>query len=106
MNGKIIDALDVDNGATVEISPINNPLHSVFSHVDIQLGGKLISDPNGLYPYRAYLVTLLSYSKEAQEKLLQNAIWSKETTVKMAINDSVAAGAPNTGMKESTVFFS
>ena len=60
------DAAGGDNAANVEIGPSNNPLHSVFSNVDIELGGKLLSDPNGLYPYRAYIETLLSYSKEAR----------------------------------------
>ena len=106
VKGKIIDATGGDNAATVEIGPLNNPLHSIFSNVDIDLGGNLISDPNGLYPYRAYIETLLSYSKEAQESLLQTAIWSTDTPGKMAIKDSVGGGARNTGLKARTVFFS
>ena len=106
LKGKITSAAGGDNAADVEIGPINNPLHSIFSNVDIELGGKLISDPNGLYPYRAYIETLLSYSKEAQESLLQTAIWSKDTPGKMAVKVSVGGGATNTGLKARTVFFS
>ena len=106
LKGKLTDAAGGDNAANVEIGPINNPLHSIFSNVDIELCGKLISDPNGFYPYRAYIETLLSYSKEPQESLLQIAIWSTDTPWKMAIKDSVGGGATNTGLKARTVFFS
>ena len=40
VKGKITDAAGVDNAANVEIGPINNPIHAIFSNVDIELGGK------------------------------------------------------------------
>ena len=42
---------------------INFPLYSLFYE---ELYGRSVSDPNKLYPYRAYLKTLLKYSKETQ----------------------------------------
>ena len=33
-----------------EVAPINNVLHSIFSSIEVEIGGKVISDPNGLYP--------------------------------------------------------
>ena len=38
-----------------EVGPINLALHSMFSSIEVQLGGKVINDTNGLYPFRAYL---------------------------------------------------
>ena len=106
MKGRLTNAAVADKGTPGEIAPINNSMHSILSNVDNYLLGKTISDPNGLYPYRAYIETLLRYSKEAQESLLQTAIWSKDTPGKMAIKDSVGGGATNTGLKARTVFFS
>ena len=49
---------------------INLPLHSLFCKVSVELNGRSVSYPNQMYLYRAYLETLLNYSKETQETRL------------------------------------
>ena len=44
LEGTMTDAAGADLGANVEIGPINNPEHSQFSNVDIELGDTLNSD--------------------------------------------------------------
>jgi len=55
VRAKITTPGDAAPANTINVGPINLTLHSLFSNVDIELGGKMITDPNGLYPYRAYL---------------------------------------------------
>ena len=55
-----------------EISTVNNFFQSLFSSVNCVLNGVEITDPSGnWYPYKAYLETLLSYSKSTKSGRLQ-----------------------------------
>ena len=49
------------------VGVVNNTLNSLFTNIEVELGGKIISDPSNLYPYRAYLETLLSVPKDVLE---------------------------------------
>ena len=53
VRAKITKPDDTAPAADVDVAPVNLPLHSMLSNVDIELGGKVISDSNGLYSYRA-----------------------------------------------------
>jgi hypothetical protein len=50
-----------------DVGPVNLWMHSLFSDVSVSLNEKLISPPTSLYPYRAYIETLLSYGPAAKE---------------------------------------
>ena len=64
LNGTLTDFKDDKN----EISTVNNFFQSLFSSVSCTLNGVEITDPSGnWYPYKAYLETLLSYSKSTKE---------------------------------------
>lgn len=65
---------------TEEISMVNLASHSLFKTVEYQLGDTVISDSSGLYPYRAYLETLLSYNREAKKGHLRSGLWLKDTS--------------------------
>ena len=41
-------------------------MHSLFSDVGVNLSEKLVSPPTSMYPYRAYIETLLSYGPAAK----------------------------------------
>ena len=77
---------------TSKAAPINNTLHSLFSQVTISLKDHNISQPNSSYPYRAYLETLLNYSKGAKKTWLQGAGWSMDEAGKFdeATNEALA----------------
>ena len=54
------------DGSNIEAnmaSPINLPLHSMFCKISVEFNGRNVSDTCPAYPYRAYLETLLNYSK-------------------------------------------
>ena len=53
-----------DGGAITEeaVCPVNNLIHSLFSNVQVSLKDNVISHSNSMYPYRAYLESLLTYS--------------------------------------------
>ena len=102
---KITTATGTNIGQNVQIGPINLSLHSMFSNVDVELSGKSISDANGLYPYRAYIETVLSYAQDAQDSHLQSALWFKDTPGKMETLASNGNNATNTGLKNRAALF-
>ena len=79
VRARITDANGVNIGANDEVGPINLPVHSMFSNIEVELGGKVISDTNPMYAYRSYLETILNYNRDIKEAELESAIWSKDT---------------------------
>ena len=53
-----------------DVAPVNNWLHALFTQVDIYLNQKMVSQPDHLYPYRAYIETLLSYNQNLKRHSL------------------------------------
>jgi hypothetical protein len=77
--------LNIDGTAVADgkdIAPVNNWLHSLFSQVDVFLNQKMISHPDHLYPYRAYIENLLNYNQTAKESHLTCALWYGDTGAK------------------------
>ena len=63
-----------------EISTVNNFFQSLFSSIDCVINGVEITDPSGnWYPYKAYLETLLSYSKSTKEGRYQSHCFFEDT---------------------------
>ncbi len=62
-----------------EVAPTNLWLHSLWQQVDVSLNDKLVSASTNMYPYRAYIETLLSYGQEAKDSQLGTALWYKDT---------------------------
>jgi hypothetical protein len=54
-------------------------MHFLFSDVNVSLNEKLVSAPSSMYPYRAYIETLLSYGSAAKESQLTSVMWYKDT---------------------------
>ena len=73
--------------------PVNLFLHSLFSQVDIELNGTLITSSTNTYPYRAMLETLLSYGEDAKNTQLTSALYYKDDAEHM---DTVAQDNENT----------
>ena len=97
------------NGADLEdgdpVGPVNNFLHSMFSQVDIQLNGTLVSSSTNTYPYRAYIENLLSYGPAAKKSHLTAALFYKDRAGKMdAANPDDVAADVNTGLKRRAEF--
>jgi hypothetical protein len=49
---------------------VNLGLQTLFSQVDVTLGGKLMTPATAMYPYKSYFQILLNYGKEAKESQL------------------------------------
>ena len=62
-----------------DVGPVNLWMHSLFSDVNVSLNEKLVSPPSSMYPYRAYIETLLSYRPAAKESQLTSVMWYKDT---------------------------
>jgi hypothetical protein len=71
------DDTALDAGA--DVGPVNLWMHFLFSDVSVSLNEKLVSPPTSLYPYRAYIETLLSYGPVAKESQLTGVMWYKDT---------------------------
>ena len=67
---KITKANGTDMQNNVQAAPVNFLLHSLFREISAKQYDTPASDPNPLYPYRAYLETILNYSEETQKTRL------------------------------------
>jgi len=73
---------------SAQVTPINLWLHTLFSQVDLTINGKLATGTNDNYGYKAFLQTLLSYSKEAKDTQLGSSMWNTATNRAAAIGTS------------------
>lgn len=102
---KVVDSkpinLDIANQADhKKVSVINLTLHSLFSHVSMELGDVEIADANGVYPYRAYLETILSCNANLMTTRLPLEGFWKDTGNRLENMDSGALAATlNEGFK-------
>jgi hypothetical protein len=80
-----------------KVGPINCFLHSLFRNIDVELNGKLITDPNELYPYRAYIETLFDVTHRWTVNRGREIGWFKDTSAHMDSANSADNGA-NTGL--------
>lgn len=85
---RIVDEKGAALAENVKVGPINYLLHSMFSQVDVYLNNTLVSTSDNLYPYRAYIETLLSYGNDAKESQHSMALWYKDTAGKMDFTDA------------------
>ena len=61
------------------LGPVNLWMHSLFSDISVSLNEKLVSPPTSMYPYRAYLESLLRYGPAAKVLQLTGVVWNKDT---------------------------
>ena len=65
---------------TEDAAPVNNILHSLFSSVQLLINGEKVTGNSEEYPYKAYLLNLLSHDKETKETFLKGCVkWMKDT---------------------------
>ncbi|XP_063972043.1 uncharacterized protein F54H12.2-like [Diachasmimorpha longicaudata] len=85
--------LKPDGSAVLEdsVGPVNNFLHSMFNQVDVYFNQKVVTPPNNLYAYRAYIETLLNYGTDAKSSHLGMSLWATDSYGAMD-STAVAAG--------------
>ncbi len=89
------DGSNLDAGSKTTV--INYPIASMFSQVDVTMGGKLISASSNTYAHRGQLEAMLNYGKEAQESQLSSALFYKDTAGHMDDADVTADPIVNKG---------
>ena len=57
-----------------DVGQVDLWMHSLFSDVSVSLSEKLVSPPTSMYPYRAYIETLLSYGPAVKESQLRGVM--------------------------------
>lgn len=83
--------------------PSNLLLHSMWKQVEIYVNGKLITNSNSDYQYKAYMKTLLGYSAGAKTSQLQNQLFYKDTAFYVDDSDNFSGG--NAGLVERSQMF-
>ena len=75
---KVVSALGADLNANDPVAPTNLMLHSLFDTVSVHLCQRDVTSSDSLYPYRAYLETLLTYDKDVLETRGVGEGWHKD----------------------------
>ena len=72
-----------------DYSIVNLFPHALFSQVDLEIDGVNLSSHDNLYPYKAYLETLLSYGSDAKSSYPSTSHFAKDTplTLKMDLKE-------------------
>ena len=92
VKAKIVKGDGSDLKVEDQVAPVNLWLHSLWQQVDISLNDKLVSASTNMYPYRAYIETLLSYGGEAKDSQLATALWFKDRAGQFNANDGQNPG--------------
>src|SRR6266536_5161155 len=88
---------NTDINPTDQVGPVNLFLHSLFCEVDVSLNDTLVTSSNNMYPYRAYLETLLSYGPQAKQSQLTSALYYKDVAESFEDANPHDANVGNTG---------
>ena len=86
------DGTKLTAAESAKVTPINNWLHSMFSQLDVFLNDRLVSSSNNLYPYRAYLETLLNHGADALYSHLTCSLYHRDKPGEM---EKIDASNPN-----------
>ena len=70
----------IDDG---KVGLVNNPLHSMIKQFSIRLNGTLITEQSDTYAYRAYIESLLNYTRMEKDSFLTSALFYKDEAGKM-----------------------
>jgi hypothetical protein len=80
-----------------KVAPVNLALHSLFSNAAVTLCGKEISEKDTLYPYRAYLETLLTYNPDVLNTRMGSEGWKKDAAGAKMEALTLTGGTENSG---------
>ena len=90
-DGTAIESLKANNtcGEDASLAPVNLLFHSLFRQLDLVMNDALVATSGYTYPYRAYLMTLLSYGRDAKETWLNHLEgWCTDETGKCDTQDN------------------
>jgi len=90
---KLTAADGTANADTVRAGVVNLPLHSLFSTITMKIADKVVTETNNLYPYRAYLETLINYQPDVLKTRMLCEGYVEDTTGQVAVTDPTGANA-------------
>ena len=99
VKAKITTAAGGNVCADIQVGPSNLWMHALFSQVEVFLNNKLVTPSSTAYPYRAYIETIVNFSKDAKDSHLTSALFYKDKAGKMDAVNPLAQDA-NTGLKQ------
>ena len=85
------DGTEITN--VIEVAPVNNIFHTIFSQVQVKLKDTVISHPSPNYSYRAYLENLLNFSSDAKNSWMKNQGWYFDEADKFELVDNPSFAA-------------
>ena len=98
-NGIVADANAAsDANNTRFVYAVNNLAHTIFKQINVRFNGTLMTEQTDTYAYSAYFQTLLNYSRDEGETLLQPQGWVNflNVTASLAaagVNDDISTTA-------------
>ena len=78
LNVKVTKTDGSNLAATDIVAPVNNWFHSMFADAILTIAGTQVEGGNMTYPYKAYMVNLLTHSKQSKSTQLQSVGWYKD----------------------------
>ena len=101
VKAKIVNGDGTNLAGTAQVGPVNLWMHALFSQVEVYLNNKLVTPSSTSYPYRAYIQTVLNFSKDAKTSHLTSALFYKDQAEQMdVVNPLADAAEVNKGLKE------
>ncbi|MEW8544137.1 MAG: hypothetical protein AB2693_11440 [Candidatus Thiodiazotropha sp.] len=61
------------------VTPINLMFHAMFSEIDVRMNGTLVHSSGNMYPYIAYIHTLLNANEQQKDTQLTEQLFYKDT---------------------------
>ena len=92
------DAGDNDRDEAL-VFPVNYFLASCFKNVEVTLNSQPVGGNTGLYPYRAYLQALLSYSPSIKNTILKCGLYNEDKGNFESVEPMKQNGPKNAGAK-------
>ena len=62
----------------VEVAPVNNWLHALWSKIDLTLNGTSVSSSSHHYGYRAYMEAFANFGSDVKKGQLTAGFWHKD----------------------------
>jgi hypothetical protein len=100
---KILESGNKNISPEDSVSPCNNFLNSLFSHLNLELNSKSVTTPSNCYHYRSYWETLLNYGIDSKDTHLVSELFIKDEKSKFNDVTSTGFSKRKSLMKDGTV---
>ncbi|XP_069061958.1 uncharacterized protein F54H12.2-like [Pleurodeles waltl] len=94
-----VNSTNIEDDAKVAL--IAFPIATMFNQVDINMGDRLVMQSDNIYAYRAYIESILNYSREALDTQLSAGLFYKDTEAHF---EDTALDGSNIGFKKRASF--